>query len=105
MIKGMNHVGISVANLARSVAFYRDLFNMEVIAQKSFGGDLYEQLLSLPGAKGAVATLRRGNLEIELFEFLHPLPRLSDPKRPVCDHGITHFCVEVADIDGEYARL
>lgn len=26
-------------------------------------------------------------------------------KRPVCDHGITHFCLQVKDVRGEYARL
>ena len=25
--------------------------------------------------------------------------------RPVCDHGITHICLDVADIDAEYERL
>jgi hypothetical protein len=25
--------------------------------------------------------------------------------RPVCDHGITHLCLNVTDIDKEYERL
>jgi catechol 2,3-dioxygenase-like lactoylglutathione lyase family enzyme len=25
--------------------------------------------------------------------------------RPVCDHGITHICLDVVDIDTEYERL
>ena len=33
------------------------------------------------------------------------LPRPKDPNYPVSDHGLSHFCIEVADIDGMYERL
>lgn len=106
MIKGMNHVGLSVANLDRSIGFYRDLLGMEVVvASMVFEGPRYETILRLNGARGKVALLRAADMQIELFEFLHPLPRLADPHRPVCDHGITHFCIEVSDIDVVYERL
>lgn len=49
--------------------------------------------------------LRGAGMELELFEFESPRPQRGDPNRPVFDHGITHFCVQVADIDEEYARL
>src|ERR1700730_3929319 len=105
MIKGLNHVGISVVDLDRSLQFYRDLLGMAVVVQESFAGELYESILALRGVTGKVALLRLGNMQFELFEFAHPPPRPGDPNHPVCDHGITHFCIEVADIDGEYERL
>jgi catechol 2,3-dioxygenase-like lactoylglutathione lyase family enzyme len=105
MIKGMNHIGVSVAKLDRSIGFYRDLLGMRVVVQKQFQGRPYEIILGLKGARGKLAVLRLASLEIELFEFEHPRPALSDPNRPVCDHGITHFCIEVADIQSEYQRL
>jgi catechol 2,3-dioxygenase-like lactoylglutathione lyase family enzyme len=105
MIRGLNHVGISVANLDRSVGFYRDLLGMEVVFHGEFAGEQYETILALEGARGRVALLKSGNLQIELFEFSHPVPKRGDPRRPACDHGLTHFCIEVADIEGEYERL
>lgn len=105
MIKGLNHVGLSVANLDRAIEFYRDLLGMQVVAQRSFEGEKYEAILGLKGARGRVALLRGAGMEVELFEFDSPRPRRGDRNRPVCDHGITHFCVQVADIDEEYARL
>jgi catechol 2,3-dioxygenase-like lactoylglutathione lyase family enzyme len=105
MIKGMNHVGISVANLERSIEFYRNALGMEVVVEKIFKGELYEKILALRGASGKVALLRHDNLQIELFEFLNPRPRAADPDRPVCDHGITHFCIEVADIERVYQHI
>lgn len=105
MIKGMNHVGVSVSNLERAVGFYRDAFGMQIVAQRSFGGERDETILRLKGARGSVATVGLGDIEIELFEFASPQPKPSDPNRPVCDHGITHFCLQVTDLHGEYARL
>jgi catechol 2,3-dioxygenase-like lactoylglutathione lyase family enzyme len=49
--------------------------------------------------------LLAGNLYIEVFEYSSPPGRPSDPERPVSDHGYTHFCIDVTDIDAEYARL
>jgi catechol 2,3-dioxygenase-like lactoylglutathione lyase family enzyme len=105
MITGFNHVGISVANLERSIGFYRDLLGMQLIQEVSFEGTKYESILRLKGAKGRIAILRTGNLELEFFEFEAPAARPADPNRPVCDRGITHFAVTVADLAGLHARL
>lgn len=49
--------------------------------------------------------LRLGNAMVELFEYRSPRPATGDPERPVCDHGITHLCLDVTDIESEYQRL
>ena len=49
--------------------------------------------------------LKSGNAYLEIFEFRSPPPHPADPERPVNDHGYTHFCVDVTDIDAEYERL
>jgi catechol 2,3-dioxygenase-like lactoylglutathione lyase family enzyme len=105
VIQGLHHVGVSVANLERAIGFYRGVLGMEVVHRGIFGGELYELVLGLKDVAGKVATLRLGTLEIEVFEFDSPRPRLVEPNRPVCDHGISHFCLHVSDIHGEYARL
>lgn len=105
MIKGMNHVGVSVANLDRSIEFYRILLGMQIVSEGTFSGNLYESILGLRAATGRSATLSSGHMRIELFEFSHPSPKTAAPDRPVCDHGITHFCIEVGDIISEYERL
>lgn len=100
-----SHVGISVANLERSLAFYRDLLGMTVVEEVTFRGEQYEAILGLEGARGRIAILKSGTLAVELFEFVEPVPKAADPARPVCDHGITHLAIEVDDIAGLYARL
>lgn len=105
MIKGMKHVGISVVNLERSIEFYRNLLGMEILVQEPFQGTLYESILGLDRARGRVALLKAADMQIELFEFSAPAPVCGATNRPVCDHGISHFCIEVSGIEAEYDRL
>jgi catechol 2,3-dioxygenase-like lactoylglutathione lyase family enzyme len=101
----MDHVGLSVANLDRSIKFYCDGLDMRVTEVSPFEGEAYSRIMALRGAAGKVALLKREGLQLELFEFSQPEPVPQVLQRPVCDHGITHFCVEVSDIDFVCSRL
>lgn len=106
MIKGANHVGLSVVNLDRSIQFYRELLGMEfVVGETPIGGELYEKIFSLSAVRGRACILSKGSLRLELFEFFHPVPKTKDSNYPVTDHGISHFCMEVTNIGGMYERL
>jgi catechol 2,3-dioxygenase-like lactoylglutathione lyase family enzyme len=104
-IKGIHHVGISVRNLVRSIAFYQEVLGMQLLEDVSFSGERYERILGLPKARGRIAVLRVGTLYLELFEFTRPLPVAGGAGRPVCDYGISHFSVEVDRIGELYARM
>jgi len=105
MITGINHVAISTGNYERSLGFYRDFLGMEVLFDGQFEGEPYDSITALKDAHGRVALLRLGGTKIELFEFASPKAKKGDPVRPVCDHGITHICFDVDDIETEYERL
>src|SRR5580658_7562395 len=105
MITGMSHVGVSVVDLERSIAFYRDLLGMSLIQQVPMTGPNYDAIMGLKGTQGRIAVLRTGNLELELLEFKRPPPRPVEPARHVSDQGISHFAVYVEDIAGLRARL
>jgi len=107
MIKGIHHAAISTSDLERSLAFYRDLLGFEVVMDGSWptGVEVADSITGLRGSAARVAMLQGGNAAIELFQFASPKPRPADPRRPVCNHGITHIALEVLDIDAEYERL
>ena len=105
MINGINHVAISTGNFERSLDFYRDLLGMAIIFNGYFEGERYDRITAIQNSAGRVALLGIGNVQIELFEFSSPRAKAGDPKRRVCDHGITHICFDVDDIEEEYLRL
>jgi catechol 2,3-dioxygenase-like lactoylglutathione lyase family enzyme len=104
MITKLNHIGLSVANLDRSVKFYKDVFDMTLMGREHFQGDLYDKLLMLDNVSGEVALLRNAQLQLELFQFANRDPALPQESRPVNKLGITHFCVEVDDINQAYEK-
>lgn len=106
MIKGMHHVGISVRNLERSIVFYTELMGMEIAAPTfPLNAPDLEQIMALPALQGRMCVVRKGSLLIELFEFAHPKPLMKDADYPVSDLGISHFGIEVEDLEATYQRL
>src|SRR5262245_45164511 len=107
MIRGLHHASISTRDLERSVRFYRDLLGFRQVADHSWeaGDELADQVTGLKGSAARMVMLRTGNACLELFQYISPTPRPGDSNRPVCDHGITHICLDVVDVDAEYERL
>ena len=107
MILGIHHTAISTSDIERSLQFYRDLLGFkEVFSSKwDIGTEVTDKIVGLKDSSARVVMLRAGNACVELFQYVTPEPKPSDMNRPVCDHGITHLCLQVADIDAEYARL
>ena len=107
MIRGIHHVAISTGDLDRLIAFYRDVIGMELVKESGWaaGSDQVDAIVGLQGSSARAAKLRLGNAYLELFQFLTPpgVPQSGD--RPVNDHGYTHICLDVVDIDAEFERL
>ncbi|MEE9279833.1 MAG: VOC family protein [Myxococcota bacterium] len=110
MINGIHHTAISTADMERALGFYRDLLGFEVQSDTSWekgsgASENADRIMALEGVACRIAMLRLGSNHLELFEFDSPAPRAADPNRPVCDHGYTHVCLSVTDMDAEYERL
>jgi methylmalonyl-CoA/ethylmalonyl-CoA epimerase len=86
----IDHVGISVANLEESVAWYVE----------KLGFELVRPIARNPDSPTTIARVRRGNFTIELFEIqgAAPLPDYRrDPSADLRVHGLAHFAFEVDD--------
>lgn len=107
MIHGINHVAISTADIERLAAFYTGQLGFEEVFRLNWevGTQVLDDITGLEDSSARIVMLRCSNACIELFEYATPAPKPGDPARPVCDHGITHVCLQVTDIDAEYERL
>ena len=107
MIRGIHHVAISTPDIDRLAAFYCDLLGMELVRESSWaaGSARIDAIVGLEGSSARTMTLRAGNAYLELFQYQTPAGARQEPRRPVSDHGYTHFALDVVDIDAEHARL
>lgn len=92
-IKGLLHAAITVSDLQRSIAFYRDTLGFPV-----------RRTLTIPGGPNIVLLSIGDHGEVELFE--QPATRLmpegaSDPRRV----GLKHFAMEVDDVEAVWTEL
>jgi catechol 2,3-dioxygenase-like lactoylglutathione lyase family enzyme len=100
-----DHTGITVSNLERSLAFWRDVLGFEFSHGAHQKGELAEQITGIKGAELKLAVLKTpGGHKIELIEYLAPADRKRINLRP-CDVGSVHVALLVDDLDAVLARV
>ncbi|WP_097976936.1 VOC family protein [Streptomyces sp. gb14] len=99
------HVGIAVADLDRSVQFYRTLTGREpIVSHEHIHGQGFAETEGLSGhAEVRYATFNLENIGIDLIEFQAPQGEPSNPaaNRP----GSAHLCFHVEDVDATCKRI
>jgi catechol 2,3-dioxygenase-like lactoylglutathione lyase family enzyme len=106
MITALEHVGLSVADLERSIAFYRDTLGftvarvLEVPPAMRLG-----DVVGLPPSTARIAHLTLGAAMLELFEYQDPEGRPIPPDRSHADHGFNHVGLTSTDARADFRRL
>jgi Lactoylglutathione lyase and related lyases len=106
MITALEHTALSVSNLERSLAFYRDLlgFTVERILEPAPERDL-GRINGLPGSSARIAHLRLGPCMLELFEYLDPRGKPQPKERTQADIGFIHMGLTSTNVRSDYRRL
>ncbi len=104
-IDGVSHFGIQVADLDRSIAFYRDVLGLELIAHWVRDQEYIQELVGYPGVELQVAVFRFPNSEsfLEVLEYRNVEKAAIDTS--TANPGTAHFCVYVPDLDALHERL
>jgi catechol 2,3-dioxygenase-like lactoylglutathione lyase family enzyme len=104
-IIGAHHTSFTVADLDRSLAFFRDVLGLEVVFVREVRDEYFGRIVGLPGAEVKAALLRipGSNHHVELFEYLHPRGQ-AHRSRP-CDPGSVHLSLLVDDLPGLHSEL
>ena len=99
-----DHTGITVTNLDRSLAFWRDVLGFELSHRPHQTGDLASEITGVPGAEISIAVLKGYGHKIELLEYLAPPERLHCRPRP-CDVGSVHVAFVVDNLDAVLSTI
>lgn len=102
-VQAISHFAITVTDLDRSLAFYRDLLGLEVASDRVVQGDHISRGVQVPGAQIRIALLQSLNVKLELLQYLAPSGKPFD--RANNDVGACHVAFQVSNLDQTYARL
>src|SRR6266705_5238416 len=98
-IVSADHTGVTVSNLERSLAFWRDVLGFELSHTAHQKGELAQEITGVKGAEIKLAVLKApGGHKIELLEYLAPADRKRANLQP-CDVGSVHVALVVDDLD------
>ena len=100
-----DHTGITVSNLERSLAFWRDILGFEFSHSAHQTGERPEQITGVKGAELRLAVVKTPTgHKIELLQYLAPPDRKQVHLRP-CDVGHVHVALIVDDLDAILRRI
>jgi catechol 2,3-dioxygenase-like lactoylglutathione lyase family enzyme len=105
LIESVETVGITVGELDRSIAFYRDVLGFTVAQQEESSGPTLERLTGVFGAHVRSARLVMGREAVVLTQFLTPRGRPVPADGHSNDRNFQHVAIVVADMDRAYQRL
>jgi catechol 2,3-dioxygenase-like lactoylglutathione lyase family enzyme len=103
---GADHTGITVSDLARSLAFWRDVLGFELSHTAHQTGEMAKEITGVAGAEIKLAVLKApGGHKIELLEYLAPPDRKQHVNLRPCDVGSVHVALIVDDLDAVLERI
>src|SRR5205814_8783457 len=100
-----DHTGVTVSDLERSLAFWRDVLGFEFSHSAHQTGERPEQITGVKGAELKLAVLKTpSGHKIELLEYFAPGDRKRIDLRP-CDVGHVHLALIVDDLDAVLQKI
>ena len=104
-MSAIHHTGLTISDLERSLAFWRDGLGMQVVMAQEKQGGYIEGATREAGAHVRMAhvAFTPDGPRIELFQYLAPAGG-QHRSRPA-DVGFAHVCVLVDEIEPVLARL
>jgi catechol 2,3-dioxygenase-like lactoylglutathione lyase family enzyme len=98
-----HHVGITVSDLDRAVAFYTETFDLDVVAEFSVDGDAFAEAVAVDGAAAEFVHLDADGAIVELVAYEPAVDSGGDPE--LNRQGATHLGLTVDDVEAFHAGL
>ena len=102
----VNHTGISVSDMERSLGFYRDVLGLELVMDMDVDRHAgLDRVVGMTDTVGRVVMLAAGDSLVELWSYAQPMGRPLPADYMPADKGVTHVALEVDDVDAMHARV
>ncbi|MEM7359343.1 MAG: VOC family protein [Pseudomonadota bacterium] len=93
-VLGINHIGLSVKDLDKALAFYQQASGFELVRREKVANNpAADKLYAHDGVAYEVAVLKAPNMLFELTEFSHNADATSK-RMPAQGPGMTHTCFQ-----------
>ena len=100
-----DHTGITVSNVERSLAFWRDVLGFELSHTTHQSSKMAGEITGVAGAEIKIAVVKApGGHKVELLEYLAPPDRKRVDLRP-CDVGSVHIALTVDDLEAVLQKI
>lgn len=99
----VNHIGITVSDLDKSVEFYEALSGNKVSNRDSIGGKRMAQVQGLKEVDIKYANLRLGNINMDILQYVEPTATKANYSNEQI--SAMHMCFEVEDLEAAMGRL
>ncbi|MDS0282609.1 VOC family protein [Haloarcula onubensis] len=98
-----HHFAVTVSDLDRAVAFYRDTLGLDELSRFSVGGEAFATGVGVEGASAEFVHLDAGDARVELVEYAPEGDATAETG--LNQPGATHLGLAVDDLDSAYAGL
>ena len=104
MFTRMDHVAMSVKDMEKAIAFYRDVIGLEKALDREFDAPM-ARLIGVEGTRVRIVHMKLGDSVVELFHYYQPRGREPLPNHQQSDFGLTHIGFRVTNFHETYRRL
>jgi catechol 2,3-dioxygenase-like lactoylglutathione lyase family enzyme len=104
MFTRADHVAVSVKDMDKAIAFYRDVIGMEKVFDRHFDEPM-ARLIGVEGTRVRIVHMKLADSVVELFDYECPGGREPRPDVQQSDYGLTHIGFMVEDFWGTYQHL
>jgi catechol 2,3-dioxygenase-like lactoylglutathione lyase family enzyme len=104
MFTKADHVGMSVQDMGKAIAFYEDIIGMEKVFDREFGEEM-GRLIGVPGTKVRIVHMKLNDSVVELFDYASPPGREPQRVHQQSDFGLIHIGFIVEDFWSTYEHL
>ena len=105
LVKSVEAVGMTVADMDRSIEFFNRVLTLEKISDVEVHGSEYEKLQGIFGLRMRVVRMKLGDETISLTQYLAPEGRPIPFDWRSNDRTFQHIAIVVSDMDKAYQHL